>query len=360
VSRTECAPEFTSAEPGSQTFTVANDSGLAGEINLDNAGGAVVGEIETLGPGTSAQLTADLASGTYTFVCLMGSAAAMDSQPVQVAAAAAAGQPAPVAVKPVTLAELAGPNKLYQAYAAVQLKDLAGDVTTIQADLRKKDMSQAKTDWLTAQLAWERVGASYDSFGDLGLAVDGLPDGYPNGVNDKNFTGLHRLEYGLWHGQSATQLLPVTAVLARNVATVQKNLTSDDLAGDPTQLPLRVHEIIEDALRDHLSGIDDNGGSAAYAQTYADTQIDRVVLGDEAALITARVPGLVATAESEETTLQQALLATRTPATKTRGAQWQSLTAVSLGQRQHVDAAIGALLETLAVVPDLLEVPPAH
>ena len=42
------------------------------------------------------------------------------------------------------------------------------------------------------------------------------------------------------------------------------------------------------------------------------------------------------------------------------GGQWQSLTAVSLGQRQHVDAAIGALLETLAVVPDLLEVPPTH
>ena len=48
----------------------------------------------------------------------------------------------------MTLAELAGPDKQYQAYAA-------------------------------AQLDWERVGASYDSFGDVGLAVDGLPDGCP-------------------------------------------------------------------------------------------------------------------------------------------------------------------------------------
>ena len=139
------------------------------------------------------------------------------------------------------------------------------------------------------------------------------------------------------------------------MAAVQKNLTSDDLAGDPTQLPLRVHEIIEDALRDHLSGIDDEGGNAAYAQTWADTQVDRVVLGDESALINERDPGLVATAQSELAALDTALLAT-----KTSGGQWQSLTAVSLGQRQHVDAAIGALLETLAVVPDLLEVPPTH
>jgi high-affinity iron transporter len=355
VSKTECAPEFTSAESGNRTFTVANDSGMAGEINLDNAEGAVVGEIETIGPGTSAQLTADLADGTYVFKCLMGSQAATASQTVQVTAKTATTGPTPVAVKPVTLAELTPPNKLYQAYAATQLKALAGEAAAIKTDLGKKDIAQAKTDWLAAQLDWERVGASYDSFGDLGLAVDGLPTGFVKGVDDPGFTGLHRLEYGLWHGQSPAELMAVTSVLAKNVATIEKNLTSDDLAGDPTQLPLRVHEIIEDALRDHLSGVDDEGGNAAYAQTWADTQVDRVVLGDESALINDRDPGLVATAQSELSTLDSALLATRTSA-----GQWQSLTAVSLGQRQHVDAAIGALLETLAVVPDLLEVPPTH
>jgi high-affinity iron transporter len=136
---------------------------------------------------------------------------------------------------------------------------------------------------------------------------------------------------------------------------VQKNLTSDDLAGDPTQLPIRAHEILEDALRDHLSGIDDEGGAAAFAQTYADTQVDRVVLGYLAPLLNARQPGLVATADSELSTLQRALEATRT----TDG-QWLSLATASLSQREHVDAAIGQLLETLAAVPDLLEVPPAH
>jgi high-affinity iron transporter len=355
VSPTECAPEFTAAEAGNQTFTMANNSGLAGEINLDNAAGAVVGEIETLGPGTSAPLSADLGAGTYVFKCLMGSQAATASQTVQVTAKTATNDSAPVAVKPVTLAELTPPNKLYQAYAAVQLKDLAGEIAAIKTDLGKKDIAQAKTDWLAAQLDWERVGASYDSFGDLGLAVDGLPTGFVKGVNDPGFTGLHRLEYGLWHGQSAAELLSVTNVLATNVAAVEKNLSSDDLAGDPTQLPLRVHEIIEDALRDHLSGLDDEGGDAAYAQTWADTQVDRMVLGYESALINDRDPGLVATAQSELSTLDTALLATRAS-----GGQWQSLTAVSLGQRQHVDAAIGALLETLAVVPDLLEVPPTH
>ena len=356
VTKTGCAPEWTSGTTGTHTFTVANNSGLAGEINLDNAAGAVVGEIETIGPGTSAALTATLGSGTYTFKCLMGSQAATASQPVQVTGAAA-GTQAPVAVQPVTVRDLTPANDRYQAYAAAQLADLAAQVATIQSDLRRDDIAKAKQDWLAAQLDWERVGASYDSFGDLGLAVDGLPDGYPNGVKDKDFAGLHRLEYGLWHGQRAAELEQVTSALAKNVAAVRKNLTTDDLAGDPTNLPIRAHEILEDALRDHLSGIDDQGSGAAFAQTYADVQVTRAILGYLAPLIDARQPGLAGTLTAELDTLDQALLATRAP--QANGA-WTSLGTASPSAREHVDAAIGAELESAASVPDLLEVPPTH
>ena len=51
---------------------------------------------------------------------------------------------------------------------------------------------------------------------------------------------------------------------------------------------------------------------------------------------------------------QQALLATR------EHGRWTSLSAISLSGRQRVNGAIGALLETLSSVPDLLEVPPTH
>jgi len=358
VTRAGCAPEWTSADTGPQTITVSNNSGLAGEVRLDDAAGAIVGEIETIGPGTSAALTATLGPGTYTFRCLLGGRAATASQPVTASAstgsAATNSGTAPVAVKPVTVAELTGPNKLYQAYAAAQLTDLAAAAAAIEADLRPGDLAQAKRDWLTAQLDWERVGASYNSFGDLGLAVDGLPDGLPNGASDNAFTGLHRLEYGLWHGQPASELLPVAVALEQNVAAVRKNLTSGDLAGDPAQLSLRAHEIIEDALRDHLSATDDEGAGAAYAMTYADTQVDKAVLGYLSGLLGQREPALLATADKELAALDAALLATRS------GGQWQPPTAVSLDRRQRVDAATGALLETLASVPDLLEIPPAH
>jgi high-affinity iron transporter len=88
--------------------------------------------------------------------------------------------------------------------------------------------------------------------------------------------------------------------------------------------------------------------------TWADTQVDRTVLGYLANLINERQPGLVTTADSQLATLDTALLATKA------NGQWQSLTQVTLDQRQRVNAATGALLETLASVPDLLEVPPTH
>ena len=234
---------------------------------------------------------------------------------------------------------------------------LAADVTAIQGDLKGNDIAKAKADWLAAQLEWERVGASYDSFGQLGLNVDLLPTTLPLGVSDPGFIGLHRLEYGLWNGQSSPQiakeLLPVATKLAANVAAVRKNLTSDDLAGDPTQLPLRAHEILEDALRDHLSGIDDQGAGAAYAMTYADLQVDQVVVGELGPLISSREPGLLATITSQQAALARALLATQSVG------HWLSPAGAPLAARQSVDSAIGALLETLSAVPDLLELRPA-
>jgi high-affinity iron transporter len=363
VTRASCAPGWTSASAGTQTFTVDNQSGLPGEINFDDASGDILAEIETIGPDTSAQLSATLSSGTYVFKCFMGVLPAMASKPVQVTgdASASAGNfvsrpvsSGPVGVKQVTVSELAGPNGQYQAYAAGQLADLAREVSRIEADLHRDDLGAARSDWLSAQLDWERVGASYDSFGTLGRAVDGLPAGLARGVSDQQFTGLHRLEYGLWHGQSAAGLISVTAKLAANVGLVQRDLTSADLAGDPTSLPIRAHEILEDALRDHLSGTDDEGSGAAFALTYADVQVTRTVLGCLTPLLSAREPGLAEIAGGELTDLQQALLATRV------NGQWQSLTEVSRSAREHVDSAIGAALETLATVPDLLEVRATH
>ncbi|MDI5967436.1 iron uptake transporter permease EfeU [Streptantibioticus silvisoli] len=351
VTASSCAGEWKSGHTGAQTFAIDNKSGKAGEINLDNAAGAIVGEIETLGPATTAQLTATLTDGTYTFKCLMSGSRTTQSGAVQVSGRAAGGGPA--AVAPVTVAQLQPAAAAYHAYVRPQLDDLTHQVAVLRADLDrhkgKGDLAAARTDWLTAQLTWDRIGAAYDSFGDLGADVDGLPDGLPGGVHDRDFTGLHRLEYGLWHGQSAATLRPVAARLTSDLGKLKVQLPK--LTIDPTDLPIRAHEILEDALRDRLSGMADFGSGAAYPETYADLQGTRVVVGELQPLITARAPHLIGTLDPQLDALNAALLATRDHG------HWRSPQQTPQAAREKVAATVDAALETLSAVPDLLEVP---
>ena len=336
VTKDGCGREWASGHTGTQTFEVDNKSAEAGEINLDNSSGGVVAEIETIGPATSADLSATLGPGQYSFVCLM-SGGTIHGNPVQVSGTQ---RSTTTAVKPVTLDDLTGPNKQYQAYAARELVTLAGDVHKLRTDLAAGNVPAADADWLAAQLDWERVGASYDSFGDEGTAVDGLPDGLPAGVNDPGFTGLHRIEYGLYHGQSPASLVPVTDRLAVDVTTVQQRLTTDDEAGDPTNLTLRVHEILEDALRDHLSGVDDEGSGMAYPETYADVEATRTVLGEVSGLIDTRLPTLVPTTTKQLDTLQTALLATRADGRWRAGQRGTARGSPARGRRDRRSAGV--------------------
>jgi high-affinity iron transporter len=172
-------------------------------------------------------------------------------------------------------------------------------------------------------------------------------------VNDPGWTGLHRLEYGIWHNQPAAQLVPVADQLTSDIPALQAKLPR--ITVDPTDMPVRAHEILEDALRDHLNGLSDEGSGAAFPETYADVTGTQVVLGMLAPLINARAPHLLPTVDAQLDTLRQALLATR--AGPVDNPTWQPTSSVGLAARQRVDAALGAALENLSLIPDLLEVP---
>ena len=341
ITASACAPEFRALTAGDQEFTVVNKSGRSGEIYLiRTADGGVIGELEGLGPGTRRAMPANLPAGEYGWRCEMSGAAEQRSATV---AATGTGGSAPPAVLPVTEQDLQGPLAQYQAYVAPQLSTMAGQVDTLRAALAAGDLGAAKTDWLQAQLTWERVGAAYDSFGDLTDAIDGEPDGLADGVHDSDFSGLRRIEYGLWHGQDAATLAPIADQLATDLGKLRQQLPT--ITADPADLPLRAHEILEDALRDKLSGNSDQGAGSSYQETLADLDGTRVVLDELGPLINTRRPQLVAEAKAQVDTLQQALEATTA-----------SPETAPLAERQRVDAAIGQVLETLSLVPDLLEI----
>lgn len=255
------------------------------------------------------------------------------------------------AVPPLQPSELDVPIQHYRTYVTGQLATMTDEVDALKSAIDAGNLAAARTAWLPAQLTWERVGAAYGSFGDLADAVDGGPQAWPDGVNDRNFTGLRRLEYGLWHNEPAATLSPTAARLAADVQTLQQKLPS--LTQDPKDMVIRAHEILEDAQRDHLSGMTDQGAGTGFAETLADVDATRVVLDELAPLINERKAGLVDTVKSDLDVLQQALEATR------HNGAWDNETTAPIAERQRVNAAIGQELEDVSPEPDLLEIGPS-
>jgi iron uptake system component EfeO len=342
VSSNQCGGNWSVPGPGWHTFEIDNQSTGGGEIDLiDPANGAIYAEVENAGPGTVTSMGLNLGSGTYAFLCNFTDFNAQVGTKVTVGGHAK-GTPA---ILPVSYNETIPYAKKYQAYTEAGLKVLAGETATLAAAVSGGDLATAKRDWLTAHLQYQMLGAAYGTFGAYDDAIDGRADAV--GVNSPQWTGFYRLEHGLWHGQSAKVLTPVAATLAKDVNAL--------LAWWPTQqialsdVGLRTHEILENALEFQLSGHDDYGSGTTLATTVANIAGTRELLGLLRPLLVPRYPGLPAV-YSGLSQLQSLL-----EKEKLRNGGWVPVSALPTSAREAIDAACGAVLQSLAPIASITE-----
>jgi iron uptake system component EfeO len=341
VSSNQCGGAWQVPGPGWHTFEIDNQSTGGGEVDLVNpATGAVYAEVTNTGPGTTTPMRLDVGSGTYAFVCLFN-----DFNPVTGAKVTVGGHvPGTPAIMPVTYNETIPYAKKYQAYAEAGLKVLSGQTAVLAADLRRGDLAAARRDWLTAHLQYQTLGAAYGTFGDYDGAIDG--DANATGTSSPDFTGFYRLEYALWHGQPGKELTPVAAALDKSVKAL--------LAWWPTQqiplsdVGLRTHEILENALEFQLSGHDDYGSGTTLATTLANIQGTRALLALLRPMLQPRYPGLPSVYSGLDRL--QSLLEQQHG-----NAKWVPVSALPQTTRQSIDAACGAVLQSLAPIASITE-----
>jgi high-affinity iron transporter len=344
VSEQDCGKGFTAPKPGRQTFEMHNTGNKASEVYLvDPSSNAVYGEIEGLAPGTTRDLVATVGSGTYAWRCVP-----TGGKPVTSAAVRVSGGGATKAVLPLAESELQPPLAAYKAYVDKGLGTLQGQTARLQADLKAGDLAAARTDWLTAHLTYSSLGAAYGTFADFDAKINGRKDGLPGGVGDKDFTGFHRIEYGLWHGQSAAALQPFADRLAADVTGLRRDFPGQDF--DPSDLPLRTHEILENTLQFELTGDTDEGSGTNLATADANLAGTKELLSVLRPLITERAPDRLTAIDADIARLQGLLDAAH------HGTAWTPVTALDPVAKAKIDGATGQLLEDLAPVPDLLEI----
>jgi len=337
-----CGGHWHLAHPGWHTFQIRN-SGIAGaEFDLINpATGAVYAELENSGPGTTTPMSLDVGSGKYAFVCQFEDADPATGPTVTVAGHAK-GTPATL---PVTFNDLIPVAKKYQAITEAALKVLAARTRTLTAAVRAGDLAAARRDWLTAHLQYETLGAAYGAFGNYDNEIDGRADAV--GVSSHKWTGFYRLEYGLWHGQSVSELKPVAETLNKDVAGLLAWWPSQEIS--LIDIGRRAHEVIENALEFQLTGHDDYGSGTTLATTVANITAARVLLGLLHPLLAPRYPGLPAVytwLSRLQTLLEKEHL---------RTGSWVPVSRLPTLARQDIDAACGQALQELAPIASITE-----
>ncbi len=342
VSSAQCGGAWSVPGAGWHTIQISNQGVTGAEVDLvDPANGAVYYEIEDTGPGTVNPISIDFGSGKYALLCLFSDSGPLQGKTVTVAGHVT-GTPA---VLPVSYNDLIPLAKTYAAQEEAALKVLASETATLAAAVRGGNLATARRDWLTAHLQYETLGDAYDAFGNFDTEIDGRADA--TGVTSPQWTGFYRLEYGLWHGQSLTSLVPVADTLGSDVNQL--------VAWWPTQeVPLadlgrRAHEVIENALEFQLTGHDDYGSGTTLASTVAAITASRVLLALLHPLLAPRYPGLPAV-YSGLSQLQSLLDKEQLP-----NGWWVPVSALPDAARQAIDAACGQVLQELAPIASITE-----
>jgi iron uptake system component EfeO len=344
VSNGGCGGSWHLAGPGWHTFQVYNGAAEGGTVDLVNpASGGIYAEIETIGPGTTVPMRLDVGSGSYAFRCLFEDYDPITGPTVTIAGHARGA----AAILPVTGNDLVGPARQYHAYVAAGLTTLVSNVDVVNAAIRDGNLQAAKTAWLTAHLTYERLGAAYDAFGPYDDEIDGRPDGLVGGVTSPQWTGFYRLEYGLWHGQSAHQLAAVTAALDHEVRALRASWPSTEI--NLLDIGLRTHEILENALEFQLTGHDDYGSGSTLATTQANITGTRELLTILHPLLVPRYPGLPGV-YTWLNRLQSLLSQQKKP-----DGTWAPAGQLPLSTRQHLNAACSQALEELAPIAAMTE-----
>jgi iron uptake system EfeUOB component EfeO/EfeM len=328
--------------PGWHTFEVKNQADAGAEVDLiDPANGAIYGELENSGPGTTTPMTLDVGSGKYAFLC-----AVQDFNPVKgptvTVAGRAKGTPA---ILPVTYDDLYPISKDDQKETLAGIQVLAKETTVLAADVRDGNLAQAKRDWLTAHLQYETLGVAYTSFGQYDGEIDGRADAV--GVNSPQWTGFYRLEYGLWHGQSATELTQVANTLNTNVHQLLTWWQTQEVV--PLDLVLRTHEVLENALEFQLTGHDDYGSGTTLATTLANITATRYLLSLLRPLLVTRYPDLPEVYTWLDR-LQSLLEKEQLP-----NGTWVPVSALPAATRDAIDSACGQVLQELAPIASIAE-----
>jgi iron uptake system component EfeO len=187
-----CKVSRTTFPAGQVHLAVKNQGSKVTEVYIYAPGDRIVTERENIGPGTSADISAEVRAGDYQIACKPGMKGDGIRQKISVT-----GKGAPADHDPRLDGAVAAYRRYVQQQADQTLPKVQGFADAIQAGR----LGKAKSMFADSRVGWERTEPVAESFGDIDPKVDTRADGLEKG---QKWTGWHRLEKSLWQDKKIT------------------------------------------------------------------------------------------------------------------------------------------------------------
>ncbi|WP_205596200.1 iron uptake system protein EfeO [Modicisalibacter sp. 'Wilcox'] len=180
----------------------------------------------------------------------------MSSRSLLIAAAAfglmALQAPARADVEPEALVE---PVADYKLYVLDNLDAFVGHARDFTRAIEAGDLERARSLYAPTRVYYERIEPVAELFADLDASIDAREDDYEKGVDDPDFTGFHRLEYGLFKRQTTDGLAPYAKRLMSDVQDLESRVQG--LTFPPARVVGGAAALMEEVAATKVSGEED-------------------------------------------------------------------------------------------------------
>ncbi|TDW15921.1 iron uptake system protein EfeO [Kribbella kalugense] len=229
---------------GTSTFSVSNGGSKITEFYVYADGDRVMGEVENIGPGLKRDLIVELPTGKYQAVCKPGMVGDGIRGDLTVTG------DAPAQVDEDTLLKQA--TESYGRYINSQAVALEQKTTEFVTAVKGGDLAKAKALFPVARTYYERMEPVAESFGDLDPKIDARVNDVEPGAQ---WTGFHRIEQGLWVGNTTKGMEKYADQLLTDVKTLV--VKSKTVKLTPLQLANGAKELLDEVATGKIGGEED-------------------------------------------------------------------------------------------------------
>jgi len=160
--------------------------------------------------------------------------------------------PAQADVAPEAMVE---PVAEYKLYVLDNLDQFVSHTEKFTQAIEAGDLDRAQALYAPTRVYYERIEPIAELFADLDASIDAREDDYEHGVEDPDFTGFHRLEYGLFKEQTTQGFVPYAKRLMMDVNDLESRVQG--LTFPPAKVVGGAAALMEEVAATKVSGEED-------------------------------------------------------------------------------------------------------